>query len=217
MRRRRPSLAEAEDMTLSTWSDHVRVSLKTIPKWGWTCCCGIMAVLATIWSWTLGFLSGLNAITADFVGFTVRSHFWNHIQRLSVLCWSLSLRPEGEASTTYEDVSSAKRFVEALNGISFTYTERSRGLNTAPCGTPACRAANGDVTPSTTVACCRPVRKLVSHLWAAPLMPAASSLPRDLDTTLDQRPSGDQKIQYRHTAHYPRDCTIPVWAWWVVR
>ena len=70
--------------------------------------------------------------TADFVGFTVRCHLANQIERELVRSWSFDSNKLGTLSVTKDDVSTANRFVDFGKGLSFTYIEKSRGLKIAP-------------------------------------------------------------------------------------
>ena len=71
-------------------------------------------------------------ITADIVGFTVRCHFANQIERKLVRSWSLDSYNLGTLSATKDEVSSTNAFVDLGKGISFMYIEKSRGLKIAP-------------------------------------------------------------------------------------
>ena len=71
-------------------------------------------------------------ITADFVGFTVRCHLANQIERELVRSWSCYSNKLGTLSVTKNEVSSANRSVDFGKGMSFMYIEKSWGLKIAP-------------------------------------------------------------------------------------
>ena len=110
-----------------------------------------------------------------FCWITVKCHLANQIGRELVLSRCMDSKKLGTLSVTKDEVSSAHRFVDFGNGMSFMYIEKSRELKIAPWCTPANRLAAVDIVPLTTVLWWRSARKLTSQLSAAPSIPAACS------------------------------------------
>ena len=174
-RRRNPTLAEAALTMVSTWLVQPSVSEKVTPRCRWCETCGTWCESTVMQMFTACIFLERKTITADFVGFTVRCHLANHIERESVRSWSFDSNKLGTLSVTKDEVSSANRFVDFGKGMSFMYIEKSRGLKIAPWGTPANSFADVDIVPLTIVIWWRSARKLTSQRSAAPSIPAARS------------------------------------------